>query len=712
MTPSPPNKLGRYEVLEEIGKGAMGVVYLARDPLIGRLVALKTFRIGFSAKDHELQQFRSRFVREAQSAGILSHPNIVTIHDVVDEGADGTCFIAMEFVKGTNLKQLLQRPEPFTNDFLVGIVAQIAEALDYAHSRGVVHRDIKPANILITPDEKVKITDFGIARLDTSNLTMEGQLLGTPNYMAPEQILGKEVDHRADIFSLGVVFYEMLTRRKPFQGENLTAVTHKIVYEPFTPPEEIVRDLPAGLASVLNRCLEKDPNRRFPRAAEIAKELRRALADEQQDLDDTSATQEVEPLEQQKTRRMPVSEILAHAAPPPVAPSTPPAPPTPASAPAAPSRQGTQAAKAAMGPAASTPPAGATGATPAATRTRAPAAAGAPVSPAAASVAPKPPSAPPAEAVVGAAPPTGWRRWLWIGIGAAAAAVAAVVAVVWLTASSPATSNVAPAPAPEQQHRITAATALAEARTHLAMDNLQAALQAVARAELAAPDSVDARRLREEIDARSREIVAASDLDRQVAEGMIAAREAYAKRRYDDAVTFARSVLELRPEEPEAHKLLADAELARDRQRERQRLAREAAAATPTPVPTAVRPTPTPQPTPAAVAPPVARDAGLRIAFQSDTSEGTLTIYAGERQILREQFRFVRKTGFLRSEKISGTLAVDRELPPGATTMRIYVSISGKPTRAVTVDGILTPGGQHVLTIRVDADGVATASFQ
>ncbi|MBZ0170994.1 MAG: serine/threonine protein kinase, partial [Phycisphaerales bacterium] len=316
MTPTSPQKLGRYEVLEEIGKGAMGVVYLARDPLIGRLVALKTFRAGFSARDQELQQFRSRFVREAQSAGILSHPNIVTIHDVVDEGADGVCFIAMEYVKGTNLKQLLQRPDPFPIEFLVDVVSQVAEALDYAHSRGVVHRDVKPANILITTDNKVKITDFGIARLDTSNLTMEGQLLGTPNYMAPEQIQGKDVDHRADIFSLGVVFYEMLTRRKPFQGENLTAVTHKIVYEPFTPPEQIVREVSGELSAVLYRCLEKDPNRRYPRAADVAKDLRQVLA-ARQELEDTSATQEVEPLDRQPTRKMQLGEVLAHAAPPP-----------------------------------------------------------------------------------------------------------------------------------------------------------------------------------------------------------------------------------------------------------------------------------------------------------------------------------------------------------------------------------------------------------
>ena len=144
MTTNAPQKLGRYEIIEEIGKGAMGVVYLARDPLIGRQVALKTFRVGFSAKDQELAQFRSRFVREAQSAGILSHPNIVTIHDVVDEGGEGICFIAMEFVKGTNLKQLMQRPEPFGYDRVIDILSQIAEGLDYAHSRGVVHRDIKP----------------------------------------------------------------------------------------------------------------------------------------------------------------------------------------------------------------------------------------------------------------------------------------------------------------------------------------------------------------------------------------------------------------------------------------------------------------------------------------------------------------------------------------------------------------------------------------
>jgi len=273
-----PSRLGRYEIVDELGKGAMGVVYLARDPLIGRLVALKTFRVGYSVRDLEMEQFRARFIREAQSAGILSHPGIVTIHDVVEGSDEGVAFIAMEYVRGTNLKALLQRDGPLDVTLAAAIVEQVADALDYAHTRGVVHRDIKPANIILTAEKRVKITDFGIARLDTSNLTQEGQLLGTPNYMAPEQILGKDVDNRADIFSLGVVLYEMLTRHKPFQGDNLTVVSHRIVYDHFTPPRQYIGELPPGVERVLSRALEKDPAARYQRAGDLAEELKRAVA--------------------------------------------------------------------------------------------------------------------------------------------------------------------------------------------------------------------------------------------------------------------------------------------------------------------------------------------------------------------------------------------------------------------------------------------------
>ncbi len=653
--PSSPQKLGRYEVLEEIGKGAMGVVYLARDPLIGRQVALKTFRVGFSAKDQELQQFRSRFVREAQSAGILSHPNIVTIHDVVDEGgADGVCFIAMEYVKGTNLKLMLQRPEPFPTEFLVDIVAQIAEGLDYAHSRGVVHRDIKPANILITQDNKVKITDFGIARLDTSNLTMEGQLLGTPNYMAPEQIQGKEVDHRADIFSLGVVLYEMITRRKPFQGENLTAVTHKIVHEAFTPPEEIVRDLAPGLSAVLNRCLEKDPNRRYPRAAEIAAELRRSIANTS-DEDDTSATQEVVEDTVDRVAGAKDEEVSRPAARV-VEPKVLPAPPplvTPA-----------------------LPPASLSGPT----------------------------------QVGEALGKIRKQRLIQVLIASLAGlAVVGLIALWAIDGDGPARQATVPTPA-ETQHAA-AVRALAEARNLLDQGSLQGALQAIARAEQAEPANPEAKAMREEVDRISRDVAAAAEREQKVSEGLVEARDAYAKRRYEAAMVAANEVLGYLPDHPEATKLLRDSEAALERQKERlkaQKAATPAASGAPTPA--SAQPVATPKVQPAAPAA-VARDAELSIDFFSEFSEGVLTIYDGERQILREPFKFVRKTGFLRSEKLSGTLEASRTLTAGSHTLRVYVAPKGKPTRAVVVEGDLAGGSKIELEIRVDSEGRTTAEL-
>lgn len=687
MNPTIPTKLGRYEVLEELGKGAMGIVYLARDPLIGRMVALKTFRLGFSASDQELDQFRSRFVREAQSAGILSHPNIVTIHDVVDEGPSGTCFIAMEYVKGTNLKQLLQRPEAFSKEFLVHIVAQIADGLDYAHSRGVVHRDIKPANILITPEEQVKITDFGIARLDSSNLTMEGQLLGTPNYMAPEQIQGKEVDHRADIFSLGVVFYEMLTRRKPFQGENLTVVTHKIVFEPFTPPEQIVTDLSPALSEVLKRCLEKDPNRRFSRASEVARALRRTLEarSESRDPDESPSTQEVLPIEQQKTRQISRAEMAE------------------ARAAGSPSSRGVQAAPPEAAPAQA--------AVVAPTRAEAPGVARQEAATAAPASAPLPAPAPGAR--TGPRVPT----WLWIG-GAGLAGLLLLGGVAFWIAdmgSSPAPASGTAAPAAqttqEQQNRLAVDEAIREVRIALGEDQLQRALQALARAELLDSQHPDLPILRQQIEQRSRELEEMVQIDRQVTEAMVGAREAFAKRRYDETVSRLRVVLELRPGLPEAERLLADAEQALERQRDRQRLAREAREALERPVVPA--PTPAPSPVVSPVAPPAPpRDASLHIAFRCEIPEGVLTVYAGERQIVRESFRFVRRSGLLRSERVPGQLSFDQTLKPGPLTLRVYVSQPGKPTRAESLEVQIANGGKHALNIQVDEEGRLLARFE
>jgi serine/threonine protein kinase len=275
-------KLGRYEVVRELGKGAMGIVYLAKDPLIGRLVALKTIRVNAHADDDEAKEFQQRFIREAQAAGILNHPSIVTVHDIGQDEENGTSFIAMEFVEGNNLKEVLSQGRTLNFEQIGDIVAQVAEALDFAHAKGIVHRDVKPANIILIEGNRAKITDFGIAKIASggANLTTTGQFLGTPNYMAPEQIKGAPVDGRTDIFSLGICLYECLTRRKPFGGDSLTSISYKIVHEPFPPLNEINPQIPIGYEDVVANCLAKDPSKRYQRAKDLASALRAVIRGE------------------------------------------------------------------------------------------------------------------------------------------------------------------------------------------------------------------------------------------------------------------------------------------------------------------------------------------------------------------------------------------------------------------------------------------------
>jgi serine/threonine protein kinase/tetratricopeptide (TPR) repeat protein len=275
-------KLGRYEVVRELGKGAMGVVYLAKDPLIGRLVALKTIRVAMHADDDETKEFQQRFIREAQAAGILNHPSIVTVHDIGNDDESGTSFIAMEYVEGQNLKEVLSQGRALSFDQIGDIIAQVAEALDFAHAKGIVHRDVKPANIILVDGTRAKITDFGIAKIASTqaNLTTTGQFLGTPNYMAPEQIKGTPVDGRTDIFSLGICLFECLTRRKPFGGDSLTSISYKIVHEPFPPLQEINPQIPDGFEEVVANALAKDPTKRYQRARDMANALRAVIRGE------------------------------------------------------------------------------------------------------------------------------------------------------------------------------------------------------------------------------------------------------------------------------------------------------------------------------------------------------------------------------------------------------------------------------------------------
>ncbi|HKR63384.1 MAG TPA: protein kinase [Thermoanaerobaculia bacterium] len=268
--------------MRELGKGAMGIVYLAKDPLIGRLVALKTIRAAAHADDDETKEFQQRFVREAQAAGILNHPSIVTVHDIGQDDGVGTSFIAMEYVEGFNLKEVLAQGRALSFEQIGDLVSQVADALDFAHQKGIVHRDVKPANIILLEGNRAKITDFGIAKIASggANLTTTGQFLGTPNYMAPEQIKGAPVDGRTDIFSLGICLYECLTRRKPFGGDSLTSISYKIVHEPFPPLHEVNPQIPEGFSDVVATCLAKDPTKRYQRAKDMAAALRAVIRGE------------------------------------------------------------------------------------------------------------------------------------------------------------------------------------------------------------------------------------------------------------------------------------------------------------------------------------------------------------------------------------------------------------------------------------------------
>jgi len=264
-------RVGRYEIIKTLGKGAMGVVYLARDPLIDRLIALKTLRLDVDSEFEE--EFRQRFLREARAAGRLNHRGIVTVHDVGEDPETGLVYIAMEFIEGQDLKKRMQSKPPLGLPEISRIVAEIADALDYAHSMGVVHRDVKPANILLAPNGSPKVMDFGVARMESSNLTVEGQFIGTPNFMSPEQVLGKKVDGRSDIFSLGVLLFTLLTGKRPFPGSTMHEVTLKIVQEAAPVPSTLRPGLPTAFNPIILKCLEKDPEKRFQRASELSRLL-------------------------------------------------------------------------------------------------------------------------------------------------------------------------------------------------------------------------------------------------------------------------------------------------------------------------------------------------------------------------------------------------------------------------------------------------------
>jgi eukaryotic-like serine/threonine-protein kinase len=290
------NKLGKYQIRRTLGKGAMGIVYEGFDPVIERTVAIKTI-LPSQLAGTEFDSLMARFKREAQAAGRLNHPGIVAIYEygedvaediskeeatmlapAASQAAQRIAYIAMEFVKGRELRDFFEKGERFPLNEVARIMSEMLDALDHAHAHGVVHRDIKPANLIVLDSGRVKVADFGIARLETSELTQTGVVLGTPSYMSPEQFMGHPVDGRSDLFSCGVILYQLLTGEKPFTGETTTTIMYKVLREEPVPPCELNLSLPAALDAVMKKALAKQPGQRFLNGREFAQALQAAIA--------------------------------------------------------------------------------------------------------------------------------------------------------------------------------------------------------------------------------------------------------------------------------------------------------------------------------------------------------------------------------------------------------------------------------------------------
>lgn len=264
---------GRYEIVAELGRGAMGVVYKARDPQIDRMVAVKTVSM-WGQQPEEVEEFRLRFMNEAQAAGRLHHSGIVSVFDVGENPENKDPYIVLEYVDGESLNRILAREKKLSLGRALKLAEEIADALDYAHAQGVIHRDVKPANILLTQEGHAKIADFGIAKLNLAHFTLPGRVLGTPAYMAPEQLSGAGCDGRSDVFSLGVILYAMVTGHSPFHGDSATTVCYKVANREPIAASALDMSLPPQLDAVISRAMAKDPNERYQRAADFAEDLR------------------------------------------------------------------------------------------------------------------------------------------------------------------------------------------------------------------------------------------------------------------------------------------------------------------------------------------------------------------------------------------------------------------------------------------------------
>jgi serine/threonine-protein kinase len=271
-SPEERKRVGRYELIEVLGSGSMGLVYKALDPKINRHLAIKTIRFSDEFEDDAIKDIKRRFLREAEIAGQLAHPSIVTIYDVGED--EDLTYIVMEYLEGKDLSKFIKKKSLLSFRKILQVIARVADALEYAHSREVIHRDIKPANIMLLDNGGVKMTDFGIAKAISSSRTKTGVILGTPNYMSPEQIMGQKIDQKSDIFSLGVLFFQLLSGELPFQGKNLSSLLYQITQVKHPPVRDFNARLPKVCSQIIDKALSKERDDRFKSAGEMAKVIR------------------------------------------------------------------------------------------------------------------------------------------------------------------------------------------------------------------------------------------------------------------------------------------------------------------------------------------------------------------------------------------------------------------------------------------------------
>ena len=697
-------KLGRYEVVSELGKGAMGVVYLAKDPAIGRLVAIKTIRVTSAGDEEDTQEFRERFVREAQTAGILSHPNIVTIHDIGEDPDTQTSYIAMEYIEGKNIKSLLVEKTKFPFEQVSEIVAEVADALDYAHRKGIIHRDVKPANIIITTDGKVKITDFGIAKIASSNLTTTGQFLGTPNYMSPEQVSGyPPVDGRSDLFSLGVVLYELLTNRKPFQGDNLTAISYKIVHEDFPPPADLSPDVPIEFNDIVARAMAKDPWNRYQRGKDMALALYqlKAQIEERRSQDDlrtmVSAAAESVP-----TLKIANLKAIAESGGPDreETPAAMPAVGDPGAAEASAPRRGDgsgsfsqSGSRRTTEPVPETPPLLPPEVEPTVATSTSP---GRP--------APTMPMKP-----ISARQPAKKRGGLGPGVGIAVVAIAVVTALAIAgyfalrpkPEAAPPEASVADT-APINADAVATQKSVEEGK-RLYDEGKYAESLVVLRNVLGRdPNNAEARRLSDDAENALKARTEQAGRAAQIAAALDLARESFSSKKWQEARDRADAVLVLDSGNADATKLREDAvaqidKAAAEKKKVEAQLAKIRAMPKAAPQPAQnVQPM---GPVAPPSAPAAASNATLRLLFDSPISEGHVMVAINDQILLRRPYNFKKKSGLFKSVEGTGTVSANIPVPTGPVTVKVWLSGPGISPAFGTATASMLPSETRTLQV-------------